>query len=1212
MANSIVHLPKTAKNGLEVCDAYGSIWKYDSQTNSWTNVGTINTSPIVTTSSDGLVSPDIFTRINAISTAVQDGLVFDPLKIYPHLAGYYYFFQSSNHTITFEPESASDLRIEVNRAKLLALLSQLKCPGDQGLIGLRGDAGADGSPGTPETSHNVLIENSRLVVDVPVNNSLGTPLSLRVFSNNAASPTATIIITGSEFVVQQSTIAIDLSATFFDYSGGQLVGQITSSQWGSASWSYKVSQMGRKGPTGGKGNYFIEVVSDSIADTNLVSNRAIILLRQGDNSRSINYFDDVLFNSNCVSKLAISHICSTTTTSLSNSFAALQVTTDSCKNITRYTVQPVTDTIPKLVFAEWTPTGTCLRQRHYAASKLSWPDFTRVGSDMMPWQKANLDVAADPSYPWSIIEESTPGEMCCQEDFFFCSNVNDITGACPVTIVTPPQTPSSQAFGCDCDCPISFLLEGGYEFEDTTIRGAGDQTSQVAVCSVNGGLHEYSAAVNVSTNSAIIVTVTWKLEYDSICDDARALYQSQINTIPGFKADPREAVSQKNCPIAWTIIDETIPTPSLARQICSSPQVLPTTGTMSYRFKCSSGTIITSAQINTNRLDCCLGYKLSVLVTANSLTSATDIVCAELDTLSPSPSPSLSISPSLSVSPSPSSSLSPSPSPSLSPSTQLSVSPSLSPSQSVLSLSPSLSQSQYSLSPSPSQSQYSLSPSLSQSILSLSPSLSQSLEPTPDFVVTSYEPGSRGVVACAGDYVYAGEYTAPAIGAHPAVTSSYYRRTDNAYFIFWAQDSLDDPSETPKMRHYWIATALGDCTTAWRMSGYDDYGPPVLPIYSDPPSRMYFCYGTGGFTVAPAGRVQTSGVAIVSAYVTSPSPSPSQSILSLSPSPSILSPSLSQSILSPSLSQSILSPSPSQSVLSPSPSPSIGGSNIWVSQYGNSSYSKFFKVTQAGAVTEYDNGAPHARCIAYDGTNMWSAGENQVTKITPSGSASIYSITGTNTCRNMAFDGTNMWIVGMYNEYVISKINPSGSCTTYPLGAYNYANTVAFDGTYMWAGGGGDDNAMTFDGSNIWFASNSNFRLYTFPVSTGGSVGYGTGALRISLSGSVAIPGSGGTNYLLPGAPTSMTFDGANNWVCIPNMNIIVKVTPAGAMTSYATSKSYPYHICFDGTNLWVAHKATPWISVFSTTGTELHSYSIVTENNFLSIAAERLITPLG
>ena len=122
---SITQLPRTAINGQEVCDKYGSVWRYDADTNSWTNVGTIYDSSVVTVSKDGLVSPAIFSRLNAIATEVSNGLKFGHLKIYPHLSGYYYLFRSSNHTITFQPESANDLRIEISRPSLLALLSQM-------------------------------------------------------------------------------------------------------------------------------------------------------------------------------------------------------------------------------------------------------------------------------------------------------------------------------------------------------------------------------------------------------------------------------------------------------------------------------------------------------------------------------------------------------------------------------------------------------------------------------------------------------------------------------------------------------------------------------------------------------------------------------------------------------------------------------------------------------------------------------------------------------------------------------------------------------------------------------------------------------------------------------------------------------------------------------------------------------------------------------
>ena len=725
------YLPKTATDGMEVLDAYGSIWRYDSQTNSWIYIGKLGDSPIVSGTKDGLVSPDIFTRISTISAEVQNGLNFDFLKIYPHLAGYYYLFQSSNHTITFKPESAHSLRIEVSRPRLLSLLSQLKCPGERGLAGVQGDSGVDGIPGAPETKYAATINNSRMLIDVPVDNSLGTPILLRVFAGNSTTATIIIKIIGSEFEIQQSQIIIDQALTFFDYSGGRLNGQITSAQWGSATWYYKALQMGRKGPTGGGGYEFLDITSDTINDAVLVSNMAVILLRQGDSIGSIYYLAAALFKTNCVSKLAISHLCSTTTISLTDSYAALQTTTDSCKSITRFSLQPVVAEIPNLIFSEWTPTNTCQRQRHFVSSRLSWPDFTQVGSSMVPWQQANNDTAADPGYPWSIIEESEPGQLCCQEDFFFCSNVNDVTGACPVNIVGGLLTPPTPAFGCDCDCPISFLLEGGYEFEDINITGITNISSQVAVCSINGGSHEYNITVNVDvpTRLPITISVIWKLEYDAICDDARALYSSQSNTIPGFAFDPRIAVSQANCPLSWSATDRSTQTPTLSLQHCDNHQTLTAIGTIPFYFIGSLGTINVNAVINTLLLNCCLGYRLTVSVAASLTTTAPTASCAELAEIVSLPS----LSPSLSSWVSPSTNLS-----SLSPSLSSWVSPSLSPSPSQSLLSPSLSQSPSpsqsllspSLSPSPSQSLLSPSPSPSPS-LSLSPSPSQSMSPSP-------------------------------------------------------------------------------------------------------------------------------------------------------------------------------------------------------------------------------------------------------------------------------------------------------------------------------------------------------------------------------------------------------------------------------------------------------------------------------------------------
>jgi hypothetical protein len=721
-------LPKTAPDGMEVADPYGSIWRYDSQLNAWVEIGTIGNSSVVTETKDGLMSPAIFSRVNAISDQVQNGLAFDYLKIYPYLSSYYYLFQSTNNTITFEPESSHDLRIEISRPRLLSLLSQLKCPGEQGPMGDQGDVGIKGTPGEPETKYAATIVDNILSIDVSVDNSLGTPISLRLFAGQSSIPSVIIKVVDSEYEIVQSSIEINLESTYFDYYEGQLTGQISSSSFESSSWFFKALQMGKKGPDGAIGHNFLQVISDEIGDETLVSNTAVILLRQGDGIGVLNYLIAELFKTNCVSQLAVSHLCSTTTTSLADAFAALQVTTDSCKNITRYDIKPVVAEIPDLVFSEWTPTTTCLRQHHFTATRLSWMDHTKVGSDMVPWQRANEPVAGDPGYPWSIVEESDPGQMCCQEDFFFCSNVNDVTGACPVAVVSGIQTPEASVFDCNCDCPISFLLEGGYEFEDVRVVNDGDYSSQIAVCSINGGLHEYNITINVSTTALMLITVTWKVEYDSICNEARELYLSQNTTIPcspivlgtfdgsqsiwdlsqfqgqvvgfangfwrmiaidaqysheypwygagcikngilidlpanwkspfsytdvgdiqlqvgcldegmtqiiwpGTAATPTPVytcqtadvvdgpglIAQENCPISWLITDKSTQTEYLSRQKSDTSKSLSSIGDLSFSFEGTSGAITVSANINTARLNCCLGYRVTVSVTASEI-----------------------------------------------------------------------------------------------------------------------------------------------------------------------------------------------------------------------------------------------------------------------------------------------------------------------------------------------------------------------------------------------------------------------------------------------------------------------------------------------------------------------------------------------------------------------------------------------------------------
>ncbi len=183
------------------------------------------------------------------------------------------------------------------------------------------------------------------------------------------------------------------------------------------------------------------------------------------------------------------------------------------------------------------------------------------------------------------------------------------------------------------------------------------------------------------------------------------------------------------------------------------------------------------------------------------------------------------------------------------------------------------------------------------------------------------------------------------------------------------------------------------------------------------------------------------------------------------------------------------------------------GTNMWTTNVGGIGGS-VTKITPTGAATTYSVGAAftYPEGIAFDGTNMWTAnyvisGGGNVTKITPSGVATTYPIglsaRESNIPLRIAFDGTNMWTANGLSAYVssgsgsVTKITPSGAATTYSLGAGINPAGIAFDGTNMWTMDGNSGSvteitpsgAMTtysvgavgpsiaFDGTNMWTES---------------------------------------------------------------------------------------------------------------------------------------------
>lgn len=134
--------PKNPKPGMEISDKYGTIWKYDQILNSWSTIGTLKETPIVDQNQDGLITPEIYNKLEFIKNNIS---TTQPLKLKPGNKAYWYYFRSSNKTIKFKAESEERLRIEADLGRIYQLLYKVgHCPGKTGPDGDKGETGKKG------------------------------------------------------------------------------------------------------------------------------------------------------------------------------------------------------------------------------------------------------------------------------------------------------------------------------------------------------------------------------------------------------------------------------------------------------------------------------------------------------------------------------------------------------------------------------------------------------------------------------------------------------------------------------------------------------------------------------------------------------------------------------------------------------------------------------------------------------------------------------------------------------------------------------------------------------------------------------------------------------------------------------------------------------------------------------------------------------------
>jgi len=196
------------------------------------------------------------------------------------------------------------------------------------------------------------------------------------------------------------------------------------------------------------------------------------------------------------------------------------------------------------------------------------------------------------------------------------------------------------------------------------------------------------------------------------------------------------------------------------------------------------------------------------------------------------------------------------------------------------------------------------------------------------------------------------------------------------------------------------------------------------------------------------------------------------------------------------------------------------GTNMW---YTGGAYKCVGKInTTTGVITKYTGGGVFGKCptwITYDGTNMWATGfdivdntqSNRFYRITPSGVVSEYICTSICCGQQITYDGSDLWMASQGNN-MVAKINPSTQAvTTYAVGSC--PSYVTYDGTYIWT-------------MNI--GNNSVSR-----VTTGGSVTTFTGLPGNALSG------------------RAFGTDGTHVWATAGGDCVIVRICQDGTMRTY-------------------------------------------------------------
>lgn len=249
----------------------------------------------------------------------------------------------------------------------------------------------------------------------------------------------------SKYTVIKSLYDIDRGNTSFVYDDatGILSGTITLStrSWG-PNWSIKTTQKGPIGDVGDDAACFLTPVGCDVTNHDIQALCPIVNVRLECNTNVIRTFCYPLSDALCTSRIAFAP----NSESISDlgaedgTFAAAKVGLDECKDVYQYSFTPGEAKTPNLVLADWAPQPGCVTKRHYDKQKFDWtPNTNMAGCNQVAIWLSPTDLRGT-KYPWTNITQAEPErDLCCQDDFFYCPNLQTQECPKPAARVVPPR-----------------------------------------------------------------------------------------------------------------------------------------------------------------------------------------------------------------------------------------------------------------------------------------------------------------------------------------------------------------------------------------------------------------------------------------------------------------------------------------------------------------------------------------------------------------------------------------------------------------------------------------------------------------------------------------------------------------------------------------------------------------------------------------------------